>query len=134
MVENKTIIGLVGPCSAGKTTLSNNLSQLGYNAKHIAQEHSYVKDMWKLISNPDILIYLDVSYEQSMQRRPLNMSAQDFDEQIQRLNHARQHADYYLDTSTISAQEVFDRVTAYLRKSKIDPGSGSLEFDEHHDK
>lgn len=133
MVEKKTIIGLVGPCSAGKTTLSNNLSQIGYDAKHIAQEHSYVKNMWKLISNPDILIYLDVSYEQSMRRRPLNMSGQDFEEQIQRLKHARQHADYYLDTSTISAQEVFNRVKDYLSRSKIEPDLGAREFNEHHD-
>lgn len=129
MVENKTVIGLVGPCSAGKTTLRNNLSQIGYVAKHIAQEHSYVKDMWKQISNPDILIYLDVSYEKSMQRRPLNMSIEDFDEQIQRLKHARQHADYYLDTSTISAQEVYNRVRAYLRKSNIIPIRGGNGID-----
>jgi deoxyadenosine/deoxycytidine kinase len=129
MVENKTIIGLVGPCSAGKTTLRHNLSQVGYVAKHIAQEHSYVKDMWKQISKPDILIYLDVSYEQSMERRPINMSIEDFDEQIQRLKHARQHANYYLDTSTISAQEVYNRVRAYLRKSNIIPVSDSSGFD-----
>jgi deoxyadenosine/deoxycytidine kinase len=124
---------VVGPCSAGKTTLINNLSQQGYNSKHIAQEHSYVLEMWKLIGNPDILIYLDVSYEQSMRRRPLNMSPHDFDEQIRRLNHARQHADYYLDTSTIPSQEVFDRVVFYLQNSSIPPSEKRNRTNDNYD-
>jgi thymidylate kinase len=115
MIDRRATIGIVGPCSAGKTTLIENLSKHGYITKHIAQEHSYVKDMWKLISNPDILIYLDVSYEQSMQRKPLNMSPQEFTEQIHRLEDARNHADYYVDTDSISSQEVFDHVMTYLR-------------------
>jgi deoxyadenosine/deoxycytidine kinase len=134
MVEKKTTIGVVGPCSAGKTTLINNLSQHGYTVKHIAQEHAYVKEMWELIGNPDVLIYLDVSYEQSMRRRPLNMSPQDFDEQIQRLSHAHQHADYYLDTSTLRAQEVFDRVMIYLRSNKIPPSHNRKRSTENHGK
>jgi deoxyadenosine/deoxycytidine kinase len=125
VVEKETVIGVVGPCSAGKTTLINNLSQYGYRAKHIAQEHSYVKDMWRRIGKPDILVYLDVSYEQSMLRRPLNMSSRDFDEQIQRLNHARLHADYYLNTSTLPFQEVLDHVLSYFRSNRILPSESS---------
>ena len=52
-------IGVVGPCAAGKTTLIAGLRNHGYTAKHIAQEHSYVPAMWQLLTNPDILIYLD---------------------------------------------------------------------------
>jgi len=32
---------------------------------HIAQEHSYVPYMWKRITNPDLLIYLNASFEVS---------------------------------------------------------------------
>ncbi len=58
----KPLIGVVGPCAAGKTTLVSGLRQAGYEVRHIAQEHSYVADMWKRLTNPDILIYLHVSY------------------------------------------------------------------------
>ena len=119
MSKSETIIGVVGPCSAGKTTLITKLSQHGFSAKHIAQEHSYVKDMWQRIGKPDILIYLDVSYEQSMKRRPLNMSALEFEEQNHRLVHARQHAECYLNTTELTPQEVFACIEGFLRNSQV---------------
>jgi len=119
MGKSKTIIGVVGPCSAGKSTLIAKLAKHGLSAKHIAQEHSYVKDMWQRIGKPDILIYLDVSYKQSMKRRPLNMSVHEFEEQNQRLIHARHHAECYLDTTTLTPQEVFAYVEEFLWNSKV---------------
>ena len=86
---NNRLIGVVGPCSAGKSTLIAGLSHYEYGARHIAQEHSYVPDMWKRITKPDVLIFLDVSYEESMRRRPMEMTEEEFDTQNQRLNHAR---------------------------------------------
>jgi thymidylate kinase len=109
------LIGVVGPCSAGKSTLIHALEELGYQARHIAQDHSYVPDMWKRIVNPDILIYLDVTYEESMARRSLEMDEQEFSNQVDRLAHAREHADYYLRTDELSPDEVFKRVLTYLR-------------------
>ena len=68
MNEDEPVIGVVGPCAAGKSTLVAELRSRGFQVRHIAQEHSHVQDMWKRISNPDFLIYLDVSYEISTAR------------------------------------------------------------------
>ena len=111
-----TLIGVVGPCSAGKTTLIRGLTARGYTARHIAQEHSFVPDMWKRISNPDILIYLDVSYEVSMQRRKLDLSEKEFEIQLERLSHARQNADFVLNTDHKTPEEVRNLVLNFLEK------------------
>lgn len=108
------LIGIVGPCSAGKSTLIAGLKNHGLLARHIAQEHSYTPDMWQRLADPKYLIYLDVSYPVSMKRRPLDMTVAEFDEQMHRLEHARQHANYYLHTDDISPQEVLERVLAFI--------------------
>lgn len=118
-MERQTLIGLVGPCSAGKTTLIRGLKAQGYAARHIAQEHSFVPDMWRRITNPDILIYLDVSYEISRQRRDLNMSGKEFEIQLERLSNSRQHADLYLNTDDLSPDEVLEQVLIFLEHQNI---------------
>jgi thymidylate kinase len=112
-------IGIVGPCSAGKTTLIAGLKEKGYLARHIAQEHSFVPDMWQRLVNPRLLVYLDVSYEESMRRRPLDMTRAEFEEQSRRLQHARQHADYYLHTDAHSPGEVLQAVREFLAKAGL---------------
>lgn len=115
-------IGVVGPCAAGKTTLIVALKTLGYRVHHIAQEHSYVADMWQRISNPDVLVYLDVSYSISMQRRPMNWSEGEFLEQVHRLVHARQHANLYIDSNNLTPNEVLRKVLDFLTATDPDPG------------
>ncbi len=115
--DTSIVIGVVGPCSAGKSTLIRGLQTRGFNnLHHIAQEHSYVSDMWQRLVHPDVLIYLDVTYEESMRRRPLRMSRKEFEEQVQRLQHARQHADLYLSTDQLSTEQVLALVLAHIKK------------------
>jgi deoxyadenosine/deoxycytidine kinase len=108
-------IGVVGPCAAGKTTLIQRLKALGYQAKHIAQEHSYAPSMWQKLTNPDILVYLDVSYPLTLQRRKLDWTNNEYAEEIYRLRHARQHAHLYIDTDLLSPEEVLARVLVFLK-------------------
>jgi hypothetical protein len=111
----KSLIGIVGPCAAGKSTLISGLKELGYAARHIAQEHSFVPAMWQRVADPLVLIYLDVSYVVSMQRRPQNMTEVEFAEQTNRLRHAREHADLYLHTDDLTPAEVLEQVLAFLQ-------------------
>jgi len=114
-MDEPPLIGIVGPCGAGKSTLASNLSRLGYSVRHIAQEHSYVPSMWQRITKPDILIYLDVSYKNTVIRRSLDWTEGEYQDQLTRLRHARQHADYYLDTNYLNQDEVFRAVRSWLQ-------------------
>jgi cytidylate kinase len=111
-------VGIVGPCGSGKSTLIAALEQRGYTCRHIAQEHSYVKDMWKRISNPDLLIFLEASFPVSTSRRKLNWNESDHAEQLRRLAHARQHADLIVDTDPLTPDEVAMRVLEFLDSNK----------------
>jgi deoxyadenosine/deoxycytidine kinase len=115
-------IGVVGPCAAGKTTLIAGLKARGYTARHIAQEHSYVPAMWRRLARPDLLIFLDVSYELSVQRRSLNWTVDEYNEQQRRLQHARQHTDLYLCTDDLTPQQVLERVLDFLNDAKMNAG------------
>ena len=114
MKEEEPVIGVVGPCAAGKSTLVSDLRSRGYQARHIAQEHSYVQDMWKQISNPDILVYLDVSFEISIMRTGSNWARVIYEKQVQRLLHAKQHADLYINTNDLSPEQVIEFVLKIL--------------------
>ena len=108
------VLGVVGPCAAGKSTLVGQLRSQGYLVKHIAQEHSYVKDMWALIAQPDILIYLEVSYEVSCTRNQSVWSRKIYDNQVERLVHARENADLVIDTNDKTPDKVQKLVIGYL--------------------
>jgi len=112
---SQPLIGVVGPCASGKSTLIAGLTRLGYRTRHIAQEHSYVKDMWQRLTDPDILIFLDVAYTTTCQRRKLDWTESDWQEQQHRLSHAKAHADLYLDTDKLTVEEVLNQAIEFIR-------------------
>jgi len=108
-------VAIVGACAAGKSSLVSALRDEGYEARHVAQEHSYVPNMWQRISDPDILIYLDVDLESIKQRRTtLDFRREHLEEQNRRLAHARANCSLYLDTSDVALEEVRRQVLDYL--------------------
>jgi len=114
MPVSKILIGIVGPCGAGKSTLVAALGSRGFACRHIAQEHSYIKDMWKRITNPDVLVFLQASYQVCTSRRRLSWNESDYTEQQHRLSHALEHANLVVDTDYLCPLEVIQRVLDYL--------------------
>jgi len=112
--EKQPLIAIVGPCASGKSLLVQALRTRGYNTREVAQEHSYVPAMWQLITQPDILVYLDVSWKVASQRRPTTATPDRWEELVQRLHHARQHADLYINTDELTPQEVLEKALAFL--------------------
>lgn len=120
LTHQKTwLIGIVGPCASGKSTLITGFNLDNIRFRHIAQEHSYVPAMWQRLTNPDLLIFLDASYEVTCRRRRLNWTVDEYQEQHRRLAHARIHADCYILTDDLSPQEVKDHVLDFLRSKEI---------------
>jgi len=113
--DQRPLIGVVGPCGSGKSTLIAGLEKRGYRCRHIAQEHSYVKHMWQRITNPDVLIFLECAYKNSTSRRNLNWLPADHEEQLRRLSHAHEHADIIIDTNHLNPDEVLAQALIQLK-------------------
>jgi hypothetical protein len=111
------LIGIVGVCASGKTTLSAKLSQLGFHCRHIAQEHSYVPDMWQRLTNPDLLIFLEVSYPITISRRKLNWTLEEYSEQVYRLRHAHLHANLILNTDELTPDQVWQSCLELIERT-----------------
>lgn len=117
----KQRIAIVGVCAAGKSVLTEALRQRGFDAHCCAQEHSYVPDMWQRFLHPEVLIYLDASWEAVRARRKVDYGPDYLDEQRLRLAHARVHCALYLDTSRLTETEMIAHVLAYLSAIGIAP-------------
>jgi cytidylate kinase len=115
----KPLIGVVGPCGSGKSTLIRGLESYGYACRHIAQEHSHVPSMWQKITHPDVLIFLDASFRISTARRNLNWQKSDHDEQERRLSHARQHAHLIIGTDDLTVEQVLQQAMDFLRENSL---------------
>ena len=115
----RLLIGIVGPCGAGKTTLAEGLQRNGYRARAIVQEHSFVKDMWQRLTMPDVLIFLQASCSVGGERRQMKWTESEWEEQQRRLAHAKEHADFYLNTDSLGIVEVLDLVLEFLQNRGI---------------
>jgi hypothetical protein len=109
------LVGVVGPCAAGKSTLIKNLTSLNIAAHHIAQEHSYVANMWQRLVKPDVLVFLDASYPVTIHRRNLSWTYDEYIEQHFRLRHARQFADLFILTDYLEPMDVTRLVCGFLQ-------------------
>ena len=114
MISELPIIGVVGPCCSGKSSLVRALRARGYPAKDIAQEHSFAPRMWQIIGQAGGLIFLDVSYPAALQRRRMDWRPEDLAEERRRLRHAREHCDLYVNTDGLTQEQVLDRVLGFL--------------------
>ena len=107
-------IGVVGSCGTGKSELVARLNNRGFDAHHIAQEHSYMPKMWQIVTNPDILVYLQVSFTETLRRKNFTFSLEEYIEQLHRLRNAKEHADISIDTDDLTPEDVFDTVLSEL--------------------
>jgi shikimate kinase len=107
-------IVVVGICGSGKTALASRLRRLGYEVRECVQEHSEVPHMWKVISRPDVLIYLDASEEVTHRRGQRHYVKGYVQTQRRRLAHARAHCDLYVQTDDLTEAEVLQQVVGYL--------------------
>jgi len=99
-------VALVGICGSGKTTLATGLRSRGYDVRECAQEHSEVPHMWRAISRPDVLIYLDASQEVA-EARGQHHAIPDFVRiERHRLAHALKHCDLYIMTDGMTPEQV----------------------------
>ncbi len=115
----KMRICIVGPCAAGKSTLAKTLRARGYDAEDCAQEHSGVQYMWQRIARPDLLVYLDVSLRNIHQRLRVNWEQAYLDEMNRRLAHARERADFFIDTNKLTIDQVCEKAVEFLRTNPL---------------
>jgi hypothetical protein len=117
-IKGSPLIAVVGPCASGKSSLVRRLKALGYSARHVAQDHSYVPDMWRRLTDPDLLVYLDAELDTIVRRRHIGWGESYLAEERRRLGHARQHCDLYLPTDDLTEEEVLEQVLAFLEKHR----------------
>lgn len=117
-------VAVVGICASGKSTLVDRLQGEGYDARSCAQEHSHVPDMWRRLSRPQALIYLDASLTVIRQRNGVRYEEAYIQRQRERLRHARVHCDLYIRTDELSLEQVFSEACRGLERAGVTPRDG----------
>jgi len=117
MVRDTPRIVIVGVCGSGKSVLAAALQRHGYNARSMAQEHSFVAGMWRAHGQPNVLICLDAEAETINARLGRDdWTAAMVAEQRRRLADARTYCDLYLPSDDLTEAEVQERVLTFLRE------------------
>lgn len=104
---------VIGPCASGKTSLTNRLRDLGYDAYVCGQEHSEIVNLWKRLA-PDVLIALDIDLETLRRRRSATWSHRIFERQLERLRCGFEHADLVVDAASTDEDDVLRQVVDWL--------------------
>jgi len=117
-------VAVVGICASGKSTLVDRLQGAGYDARSCAQEHSHVPDMWRRLSRPEVLIYLDASLPVIRQRNGVRYEGAYIQRQRERLRHAREHCDLYIQTDDLSPEEVFAKACRGVERAGVTARDG----------
>ena len=120
MAHERDEIVIVGVCAAGKSTLAARLRSAGYQARAVAQEHSCIPDLWRWSGAPTT-VYLHATYQAIKHRRTSLMTPGNYDAQIHRLRQARAGADVVVDTTHLTAEEVYCAVASHLNGQEESP-------------
>ena len=117
-VDTRRIV-VVGPCASGKSTLTNHLRALGFDAHVCGQEHSAIRQLWARL-RPDLLIALDFDLRTLRRRRHPSWSEHLYRVQHARLESAFSSADLSIDSSTVSAESAVEQVLAWIAEHPIE--------------
>ncbi|MBA2289586.1 MAG: hypothetical protein H0V98_04295, partial [Chloroflexia bacterium] len=97
---------VIGPCASGKTTLTQRLRALGFDARACGQQHSEILELWKHMQ-PDVLIGLWIDLETLRDRRSsASWAGSIYARQQHRLASGYAHADLVIDCHDIDPDEV----------------------------
>lgn len=104
------LIGVVGNCVSGKTTLVQGLKQKGYQAVNIPQEHSVTPRFWRKF-NADFLVCLSCTLATAQARRKIPWGQIRLNQQAAILADAKAHCQLYLPTDDYTVEQVLELVT-----------------------
>lgn len=103
------LIGVVGNCVSGKTTLVQGLKQKDFQAVNIPQEHSVTPRFWRKF-NVDFLVFLTCTLATAQARRKIPWGQIRLDQQAAILADARSHCQLYIPTDDYTIEEVLELV------------------------
>lgn len=126
------VIGVVGNCASGKTTLVQGLGKLGFRAVNIPQEHSVTPRFWRKL-NVDYLVLLSCTLTTARSRRKIPWGQERLDAQAAKLADAREHCHLHLATDDLTIEQVLQLVLAqigqYKKGAAIDGENHSGQFE-----